>query len=305
MYDYVDLFAGAGGWDLAARAFGLSTLGVELWEPANQTRWTKGLDTLATSVLECNPEDPWFDATGFIASPPCQTFSRTGGGSGRGQMETLCQEILAWNEDFKPNDPRTALTLEPLRWITCRYTSGNPYTRILLEQVPEVQRVWDSYGKALALMGYSVWTGVLNAQDYSTPQSRRRAILVAHLEREMNKPVPNSLEPISWDTALAITNPNSVLESNYKGHSGPKPEGGKWPLGRRGVGEPSWTVTGRAHKLIHNADEKPVRLSAAQMGLLQGFPANYPWQGSKGEQRLQAGNAIPVPLAKALLQHVS
>jgi DNA (cytosine-5)-methyltransferase 1 len=43
------------------------------------------------------------------------------------------------------------------------------------------------------------------------------------------------------------------------------------------------------------------RLTAAQAGVLQGFRADYPWQGGRGAQFRQIANAVPPPLARAVL----
>ncbi len=45
----------------------------------------------------------------------------------------------------------------------------------------------------------------------------------------------------------------------------------------------------------------PIRITAAEAGLLQTFPADYPWQGSKGRIFSQVGNAVPPRLAAHLL----
>lgn len=44
-----------------------------------------------------------------------------------------------------------------------------------------------------------------------------------------------------------------------------------------------------------------VRLSVAQAGILQGFPADYPWQGARSRQLRQVGNAVCPPLAARVL----
>ncbi|WP_374777004.1 DNA cytosine methyltransferase [Streptomyces sp. NBC_01310] len=45
----------------------------------------------------------------------------------------------------------------------------------------------------------------------------------------------------------------------------------------------------------------PIRITAAEAGALQTFPANYPWAGNKGQQFSQIGNAVPPLLAAHLL----
>ncbi|MFJ7261633.1 DNA cytosine methyltransferase [Streptomyces globosus] len=44
-----------------------------------------------------------------------------------------------------------------------------------------------------------------------------------------------------------------------------------------------------------------IRITAAEAGALQSFPADYPWQGNKGQQFSQIGNAVPPRLAAHLL----
>ncbi|WP_148587962.1 DNA cytosine methyltransferase [Streptomyces sp. WAC01526] len=46
---------------------------------------------------------------------------------------------------------------------------------------------------------------------------------------------------------------------------------------------------------------EPIRITAREAGLLQTFPANYPWAGNKGQQFSQIGNAVPPLLAGHLL----
>lgn len=297
MLDYVDLFAGAGGWDVAARRLDLDVLGFEMWEPANKTREAEGLATRQGSVLEFNPLD--FESRGLIASPPCQTFSAAGKGSGRAVIDSLVGAVADWQETLRgPCDERTALVLEPLRWVGDHYLDDRPYRNILLEQVPQVQPIWDAYALALDKLGYSTWTGVLSTEHFQVPQTRKRAILLASLDHVVVKPESKSLWSPSWNEALEIEDLEAVLESNYRG--GPKPEGGKWQLGVRAFGQPSFTVTGKPHKIVY-PDGTTRRLNPSQMGSLQTFPSDYQWQGKIGEQSLQAGNAVPVNLAHALL----
>ncbi|MFF3849648.1 DNA cytosine methyltransferase [Streptomyces sp. NPDC002328] len=45
----------------------------------------------------------------------------------------------------------------------------------------------------------------------------------------------------------------------------------------------------------------PIRITAREAGILQTFPADYPWAGNKGQQFSQIGNAVPPLLAAHLL----
>jgi DNA (cytosine-5)-methyltransferase 1 len=56
----------------------------------------------------------------------------------------------------------------------------------------------------------------------------------------------------------------------------------------------------------HDEDEppvvpEPIRITAREAGVLQTFPADYPWAGNKGQQFSQIGNAVPPLLAGHLL----
>ncbi|MEV0691229.1 DNA cytosine methyltransferase [Streptomyces sp. NPDC050388] len=63
------------------------------------------------------------------------------------------------------------------------------------------------------------------------------------------------------------------------------------------IAEPASTPP---HEDAHPAPE-PIRITAPEAGILQSFPADYPWQGNKGQQFSQIGNAVPPLLAAHLL----
>lgn len=81
-----------------------------------------------------------------------------------------------------------------------------------------------------------------------------------------------------------------------------------WPYKR-----PATTVAGRG--LVQNpgatanrtngstkSRNDGVRITVEEAGILQSFPADYPWQGKLGARYQQAGDAIPPLLARAVLQ---
>jgi DNA (cytosine-5)-methyltransferase 1 len=43
-------------------------------------------------------------------------------------------------------------------------------------------------------------------------------------------------------------------------------------------------------------------MTPKELGQIQGFPANYAWQGTPKEQIAQIGNAVPPPLAERVVR---
>ena len=200
---YVDLFAGPGGWDVAAAQLGLNGIGVEIERNACLTRKAAGLPTVAKSVRELHPND--IPADGQIASPPCQTFSSAGSGAGRRALDLVLQvadNIALTGERPNPDDfddERTALVLEPLWWALEAHRCGSPYRWLAWEQVPPVLPVWERSAEHLRSIGYEVVTGVLSAEQYGVPQTRRRAVLIARLDGPVALPTPTHSRYYSRD----------------------------------------------------------------------------------------------------------
>jgi DNA (cytosine-5)-methyltransferase 1 len=67
--------------------------------------------------------------------------------------------------------------------------------------------------------------------------------------------------------------------------------------------ECTWVAepTSRAEDDQTAAAPPPIKITAREAGVLQTFPADYPWQGNKGQQFSQIGNAVPPRLAAHLL----
>jgi DNA (cytosine-5)-methyltransferase 1 len=256
----LDDFAGT-GWSVACQRLGILDHGVELMDEAVATRAAAGMSTIGRDVwahLEHCLAHP-IEYPLYIASPPCQTFSSAGKGSGRAALDLILRlvderaylrvdELHAFGE---AHDPRTALVMVPL----VRVARDQP-TYVVLEQVPPVLPVWERFAQELESWGYSTWTGILNAEQYGVPQTRRRAVLIARADGvQAAPPVPThsryySRDPqrldegvlpwVSMADALGWQHEHDGREAHAMRGSGQTARYGERP-GRR-AGEPAFTL---------------------------------------------------------------
>ncbi|MFD5010122.1 DNA cytosine methyltransferase [Streptomyces chartreusis] len=315
-YGLIDLFAGVGGLDIAARSLGVPAVGIEWDKDVCATRRAAGLATVEGDVRTFSPAD-FPHANVLAGGPPCQTFSIAGQGVGRRALEGVQHfaRRMANREDVSvclagTDDPRTGLVLEPLRWVLAAVDAGRPYESVVLEQVPTALPVWETVGKVLLAEGYSVVHGVLNAEEFGVPQTRRRAVLIARrrgvavlpqsTHRRYRKYVSGSggdlalPQCVSMGEVLKRDRP-FVLVSNYGSFGDPAARG------RRTSDQPAPTVTGKINRnRVVTAEGIDLdRLTAAEAGCLQGFPSSHPWAGKGIFQ--QIGNAMPPRLAEHVL----
>ncbi|MFD8009948.1 DNA cytosine methyltransferase [Streptomyces sp. NPDC058955] len=217
-----------------------------------------------------------------------------------------------------------------------------PFHAVILEQVPAVMPVWKAYTEVLGTLGYRTTTQLLHTEAFGVPQTRRRAVLMARRDGADRSPLPPVQQThelyhrgrtladtlpvedaggegdrprdkwISMEQALASAGrfsedvrarPPFTVVSNYG--TGGKPD----DRGRRDHDTPSATVTGKVsrNRLVHpgtdrNLDGGLARFNNAEAGVLQTFPAAYPWHGNDISQ--QIGNAVPPRLALHVLRHV-
>ena len=191
--DTLDLYAGPGGWSVAAAALGLREVGIELDPWACATRTAAGHLTVRADVSTLDVARMAGRVRGLIGSPPCGPFSAAGKGEGVDDMPLIHRALddLAAGRDTRAqlaaacSDPRTPLVVEPLRYALAIRPEW-----IALEQVPAVLPLWRHMARILRAVGYSAWAGILNAADYGVPQTRQRAILIASRLRAVTPPEP-------------------------------------------------------------------------------------------------------------------
>lgn len=391
----IELFAGPGGFSEGRTLAGAphrTALGIEYDQAACETATAAGHPRLLWDIAKLDPLR--FGAVrGIHSSPPCPGFSAAGKGLGRRDLDMLAEaaesmanypepwyieEVMAWVRTNQA-DPRSALSLEPLRWILLLQPEWWS-----LEQVKEVLPLWEIYAKTLGTHGYSVWSGKVSSEQYGVPQTRVRAIAYGSRVRKVGPMVPTHskfyprdkarrdpgvLDFVTMREAMGWAADTRVV-SNYGTGGDPAARG------ERTADEPAATVTSKAgrNRVVHGArvlnsgpkptasmdngnfrwvpeaanegtieadmewaGERPsptivssfaadvvaapgwrkpgdgprqkakgsIRVTVQEAGILQSFPPDYPWKGTKTKQHEQVGNAVPPLLGKAMYETVN
>lgn len=188
----VDLFAGAGGWEEGLRELGHAAVGIDNDRWACATARAAGHERIEADVAALDPEE-FAPVWGLVGSPPCQAYSIAGKRLGRADKPRViaCAHEIAAGHDTRAEhlaacrDPRSLLTVEPLRWAL----SLRPRW-VALEQVPPVLELWSLFCGLLEAHGYQATAGLLSAESYGVPQTRKRAFLVASLDGPAKLPAP-------------------------------------------------------------------------------------------------------------------
>ena len=360
----LDLFSGT-GWGVACQRLGLEEFGVEIMPEAVETREANGMTTIYNDVWDGLIGDiplPEYDI--LIASPPCQTFSLAGHGTGRDALDQVLAAINSGaykdarklHELGENTDMRTALVLTPLAHV---WRDRPMY--VLLEQVPPVLPVWRACATEMEAMGYSVWAGNMHAEQYGVPQTRKRAVLIARrdgVHAQPPEPTHSKYHQgnasmvdigvqrwVSMSDALGITGDLEFLSNDKFAHSArrsiehPAPtitaghDSGNRVIRKTGWGfknRPAITVSNAVGRGLqggsggrqtiataikdgsfipspHGNDDshaEVTRITVSEAAVLQSYPADFQWRGSKTKQFLQIGNAVPPLMAEALLREV-
>lgn len=357
----LDLFAGV-GWAVGAERVGIDDYGVEMQPNVVDTRTAAGMTTVYSDVIDGIRDWsllPEFDV--LIASPPCQTFSVAGGGSGRQHLRELSRFIVMGEyklghrivELSESEDARTGLVVSPLY-----YAFHHRPKAIVLEQVSTVLPLWKAMLHELKSLGYQGWAGNVQAETLGVPQTRTRAVLVAtlggapapliatHSRFRPRSPEMLDIGVHKWVSMRDALGREEALLSQYSTNSNYDNPGLREP------GHPAFTVTSKVDRnfwvpwgftdrpavtvgnavgrgLIGGQGAKDAvlremdagrfvysphgdrssyaertRITPEEAGVLQTFPADFPWQGTKTGKFLTIGNAVPPLMAEAILRTI-
>jgi len=283
----IDLFAGCGGLSLGFEKAGFEIVAAfDNWEAAIDTFRAnfKNKDVYVMDLGDQNPNIEIFkkyEPEIIIGGPPCQDFSSAGKRDenlGRADL-TICFA-------------RTVATVKPKYFV-----------------MENVDRILKSFTlkrtmNILKLADYGLTSTILDASYYGVPQIRKRFFLIGELYG-----VDNSLSPyldirLSKKRLTVREYLGSKIDTEYYYRH-------PWSYARRAVfsiDEPSPTIRGVNRPIPegykgHPGDPVPISekvrpLSTFERSLIQTFPENFIWKGSKTEVEQLIGNAVPVKLAE-------
>lgn len=221
---------------------------------------------------------------------PCQPFSIIGQMKGfEDTRGTLFHNIAGIIKEKKPK----AFVLENVKQLV-GHNNGQTL-KVILKTLQEELK-------------YTVRVAVLNALDYGLPQKRERVIIVGHQEPILfSYPQPmRPFKPLS--EILESTIDKKHFASDYivnkrkeRHQSAYQPS--IWHENKSGnICSYPYSCALRAgasyNYLLVNGER---RLTPREMFRLQGFPDSYKITINDSQARKQAGNAVPVNLAKAVI----
>ena len=291
---FADLFCGIGGFHYAAADLGLRCVfACDIDEDCRrQYKHSFGIDPLR-DIRDIHADDiPSHDI--LFAGFPCQPFSIIGDMQGMDDDRgTLFRDIIRIMDAKKPK----VAVLENVRQLAT------------ISQGEVLQRIISGLGR----IGYSCQWKILNALDYGLPQKRERIIIVAFLAESMKMfswpksentytPLGDILE-VSPDKRYYASQP--IREKRHRLHkSGIKPA--VWHENKGGnISSHPFSCALRAnasHNYLLVDGER--RFTPREQLRLQGFPDSFEILGNDSQIRKQTGNAVPVPMVRAVIKEV-
>ncbi len=304
----VDLFSGAGGFAEGFRQAGFRVLlGIDN-DPAAIRSFKANFPeaiALAMDIKEVSGsliERLVGKPDVVIGSPPCEPYTGANPRRRKNPAERLYE------------DPAGQLVIHFARIV------GELKPRVfVMENVPGILDVEDEIRKIFRDAGYDeIYFNVLRAEDYNTPSHRLR-VFVSNIKI---KP-PKARKRISVEEALGgLPAPGAELPPNHEALSmSPRKtkriarlrwgqaliyyegaEGRRLPnLIRLDPRRHAPTVLGSS-RFIHPYENR--FLTVREQARLMGFPDDHVFLGGKDEQYNQVGEAVPVPLAKAIAEFI-
>ncbi|MFD9480937.1 DNA cytosine methyltransferase [Streptomyces nojiriensis] len=315
----LEICAGAGG-----QAIGLEQAGFE--HTALVEHNSDACDTLALNrrqweifrqdVRDFDPlRDAGIDHVDLLAGGvPCTPYSEAGRQLGNADERDLLPEALRLTEILRPK----ALMIENVETLAVQKKFAG--TRKALSE-----RLTD--------LGYKFHISVLDAQDFGVAQRRRRTVVVAlrndipakfqwpsqkwELAPTVGHVLEESMASNGWPGAAEWARGASRVAPTLVGGSmkhgggdlGPRRSKLEWARMHVNGNSTAEAPPGPDFVLKHaygkNGWEGYPKLTYSQAALLQGFPPDWKFSGSRTAAYKQVGNAFPPPVAQAVASSIA
>lgn len=299
-YKFIDLFAGIGGIRLGFESIDAECVFSSEWdEKAAKTYYANFGEIPAGDITQIKAKDiPDFDI--LLGGFPCQPFSIIGKKAGfkHETQGTLFFDIERILKEKKPK----AFMLENVRNLTAH--DGGRTFKIIISH--------------LEALGYTVYYKVLNALDYGAPQKRERIIIVGFAQKvpfSFPKPIPESKRKYIKDIIeenvdqryfvkeeirkrrqermlekIKVEPPRPyITHENVSGNVTPH----KYSCALR--------AGASANYILINNERRPTERELLR---IQGFPDWFKVVVPYGSIKKQTGNAVAVPMIKAVAKQV-
>ncbi len=263
-----------------------------------------------------------------VGGPPCQSFSTAGKRKGvEDERGMLYNQFIHVVETLMPR----FFVMENVKGL-----ASMPSDPLDKDSEPVMTQILARFKK----LGYHTVYGVLDAVHYGTPQFRERLVIIGSRDNEaIFLPSPthfhmHQVPEMRWRTLSdAIENLTDIGECakftpTINTYLKLVPEGGNWrslppEIAKAAMGgayesgggkvgfyrrlsysEPSPTLVTspiqKATMLCHPRDTRP--LSVNEYARIQQFPDSWIFQGKPTDCYRQIGNAVPIPLGRAIGQ---
>jgi DNA (cytosine-5)-methyltransferase 1 len=239
-------------------------------------------------------------------------------------------------------DERRNLVMEFWRLINESNANGFVFENVPSIRHPKNRPVLDAIKNAAEQAGFYVTEILGKAVEHGVAQKRERVFLLGSRLRQPEIPAATHSLPGKEELYLLPTvstgealdgfdderffEPEEVVQGKWANHLKYVPPGGNYKAHTAWAGhpnptfvtetrfwnfllkldpaKPSWTLAASPGPWTGPFHWNSRRLRTVEMAALQGFPIDYKFAGSRRERVRQLGNAIPPPMAKAMVAAV-
>lgn len=297
-FKFIDLFAGVGGIRIPFEELGGKCVFSSEWDKFAQITYEANYGEVPHGdITKINEKDiPKHDL--LVGGFPCQAFSQAGLKKGfKDTRGTMFFEIARILDYHKPK----ALLLENVKGLR-GHDKGKTFKVII---------------SILNELGYqTLESTVLNAKDFGLPQNRERIFIVGY-RKHVNFQFPQA--PMT-NTRLGDILDKKVPEKyTISDRMWKSAKVRKEAYRKKGYGfgfslfnedsKYTSTISARYYKdgaeiWIDQGKKNPRKLTPNEARKLQGFPDNFKIPVSDGQAYKQFGNAVPVPVIRAIAERM-